>query len=108
MKKPTEDGATALAVLITSDFSIIVANAGDSRCVLCTNGKATPLSRDHKPGDEEEKRRIEKAGFLVMKSTEIIKGQFFDIFDTSLVFAILLCLFFDLCKRHNFLCRCAT
>jgi len=74
LKKPSEDGSTALAVLINKDLGLIVANAGDSRGVLCSNGKGIPLSKDHKPGDEEEKARIEKAGFLVMKSTEVIKG----------------------------------
>lgn len=41
---------------------MFVANAGDSRCVLSRNGKAIPLSEDHKPENEEERRRIEKAG----------------------------------------------
>jgi protein phosphatase 2C family protein 2/3 len=75
LKKPTEDGATALAVLIGSDNSLIVANAGDSRCILCTDGKATALTKDHKPGDDTERQRIERAGFLVMKSTEVVKGK---------------------------------
>ena len=40
----------------------MVANAGDSRCVLCRGGQAVELSFDHKPEDEPEKARIEKAG----------------------------------------------
>ena len=36
---------------------------GDSRCVLCNlKGEAKELSRDHKPDDKLEKKRIEKAG----------------------------------------------
>ena len=42
-----------------------VANAGDSRCVLCRKGKAVALSIDHKPDNEGEKKRIEKAGSTI-------------------------------------------
>lgn len=41
-------GCTANVVLITKK-KIIVANAGDSRSVLCRNGRAIQLSQDHKP-----------------------------------------------------------
>lgn len=42
---------------------IYVANAGDSRCVLCRQDDvAFDLSADHKPEDSKEKERIEKAG----------------------------------------------
>lgn len=41
---------------------LYVANAGDSRCVLARNGEAVALSYDHKPDNEEEKKRIEAAG----------------------------------------------
>ncbi|KAL8191608.1 hypothetical protein R6Q57_028339 [Mikania cordata] len=40
-------GSTAV-VAIVSPEKIIVANCGDSRAVLCRNGKAVPLSTDHK------------------------------------------------------------
>lgn len=39
-----------------------MANAGDSRAVLSRQGKAIPLSVDHKPDVEAEAKRIEKAG----------------------------------------------
>ena len=45
-------GCTAVAALITHDSRIIVANAGDSRAVLCSKGEAVPLSFDHKPNNE--------------------------------------------------------
>ena len=40
-------GSTAVVAVVTPD-KIIVANCGDSRAVLCRNGKAIPLSSDHK------------------------------------------------------------
>ncbi|KAG7653409.1 PPM-type phosphatase domain [Arabidopsis suecica] len=40
-------GSTAVVSVITPE-KIIVANCGDSRAVLCRNGKAVPLSIDHK------------------------------------------------------------
>lgn len=44
---------------------LYVANAGDSRSVLCTGGKAKEMSKDHKPDDEKERERIIKAGGYV-------------------------------------------
>lgn len=41
---------------------VLVANAGDSRCVACKDGKAVDLSVDHKPEDPDEYARITKAG----------------------------------------------
>lgn len=40
-------GSTAVVVLVTQEY-IITANCGDSRAVLCRNGKVVPLSVDHK------------------------------------------------------------
>lgn len=61
--KDSRAGTTATTILITSD-KIYCANAGDSRSVLSKNGGAETigLSVDHKPTDEEEKKRIEAAG----------------------------------------------
>lgn len=56
-----DSGCTAVVALLR-DRELVVANAGDSRCVLCHEGKAVDLSIDHKPEDEEEKQRIEAAG----------------------------------------------
>ena len=41
---------------------MICANAGDSRTLLCSDGKPYPMSVDHKPDDEIEYNRITKAG----------------------------------------------
>lgn len=45
---------------------LIVSNCGDSRAVLCRNGKAVELSRDHKPELQSEKDRIGQAGGKVL------------------------------------------
>ena len=45
------------------DDILYIANVGDSRAVMSSEGgKIVPLSRDHKPMDEEELERILKAG----------------------------------------------
>jgi serine/threonine protein phosphatase PrpC len=46
--------------------TIIAANVGDSRAVLCRNGTAWDLTRDHKPNDPYEKSRIEELGGAVV------------------------------------------
>jgi len=50
-----------VVALIARDM-LYVANAGDSRCVLCRGGRAMEMSRDHKPDLECEQERIRKAG----------------------------------------------
>lgn len=54
-------GCTANVALIAKG-ELIVANAGDSRCVLSSNGKAIEMSEDHKPENDTERDRVEKAG----------------------------------------------
>ncbi|KAI8099211.1 phosphatase 2C-like domain-containing protein [Halteromyces radiatus] len=59
-------GCTAVAALLTKDNVLYVSNAGDSRAVISTrNGKAIPLSKDHKPNDALETARIKQAGGYV-------------------------------------------
>jgi len=60
-KNNMDDGSTVISCLIVNGV-IYVANVGDSRAVLSSNGKAIPMSRDHKPNREDEKSRIEKLG----------------------------------------------
>ncbi|RAL42388.1 hypothetical protein DM860_012171 [Cuscuta australis] len=58
-------GSTAVVAILTPD-KIIVANCGDSRAVLCRNGKAVPLSNDQKPDRPDELNRIQDAGGRVI------------------------------------------
>ncbi|MQM06014.1 hypothetical protein Taro_038836 [Colocasia esculenta] len=57
-------GTTALAALVIGR-SLVVANAGDCRAVLCRKGKAIEMSRDHKPACVRERKRIEASGGYV-------------------------------------------
>ncbi|KAJ7600523.1 phosphatase 2C-like domain-containing protein [Mycena floridula] len=57
-------GCTAVVALLLSS-TIYVANAGDSRSIISVKGVAKPLSTDHKPNDEGEKKRIVAAGAFV-------------------------------------------
>ena len=62
---PIHAGATAIVAVLTGRV-LTVANAGDSRAVLCRAGGITePLSFDHKPLQEREMTRIKKAGGFV-------------------------------------------
>ncbi|KAH8104545.1 phosphatase 2C-like domain-containing protein [Cristinia sonorae] len=58
-------GCTAVAALVTKDNKVFVANAGDSRSVISCKGEVKALSKDHKPTDELEKRRVSAAGGYV-------------------------------------------
>mmetsp|Transcript_120663 Transcript_120663/g.341848 ORF Transcript_120663/g.341848 Transcript_120663/m.341848 type:complete len:389 (+) Transcript_120663:128-1294(+) len=60
-------GSTAIVVVIdcgngARPRSLTVANCGDSRAVLCREGRALELSEDHKPELPGEERRIRRAG----------------------------------------------
>jgi serine/threonine protein phosphatase PrpC len=69
LKKQTPSemsGCTAVSLLVTRT-ELMCANAGDSRCVLCRDGRAVPLSFDHKPNLPSELRRIQRAGGFVFR-----------------------------------------
>ena len=67
-----EAGATACVVFVTSSL-ILCANSGDSRAVLCSKNQAIPLSEDHKPTLDKERKRIEQAGHFV--NEERVDGE---------------------------------
>ncbi|XP_046827167.1 probable protein phosphatase CG10417 isoform X3 [Vespa velutina] len=62
IEEPGSDSGCTAVVAILKENELYVANAGDSRCVLCRDGQALELSLDHKPEDEPEMKRIRKAG----------------------------------------------
>lgn len=55
----------AAVVMLKKGNIMYLANAGDSRAVLCRSGKSVGLTFDHKPTSEKERKRIESAGGFV-------------------------------------------
>jgi len=60
-----QSGTTAVCAFITKT-DIICANCGDSRAIFSRSGDLKLVTRDHKPYNDDERRRIEKAGGSVM------------------------------------------
>lgn len=56
-------GSTAACVLIVGN-RLYAANVGDSRAILCSEGKAIELTWDHNLSRTDEKLRIQAAGGL--------------------------------------------
>ncbi|CAF1081827.1 unnamed protein product [Adineta steineri] len=69
----SSSGCTAVLTLLR-DKQLFVANAGDSRCVVCRGGQAIEMSFDHKPEDPPERSRIEKAGYKVTLDGRVSGG----------------------------------
>lgn len=69
----SSSGCTAVVALLHKN-ELFVANAGDSRCVVCRDGKAMDMSFDHKPEDPEELERIRKAGGRVTMDGRVNGG----------------------------------
>lgn len=72
--QPGSDSGCTACVALMRKSQIVVANAGDSRCVISRKGKAAELSFDHKPEDECERLRIEKAGGKVTADGRVNGG----------------------------------
>lgn len=68
-----DSGCTAVVALLRGN-ELFVANAGDSRCIICREGKAVDMSIDHKPEDVPELDRITKAGGKVSNDGRINGG----------------------------------
>lgn len=64
-EEPGKDSGTTAVVALLHKYDLFVANAGDSRCVICRNGTAFDMSDDHKPEDPLELSRIKAAGGYV-------------------------------------------
>ncbi|KAM7399304.1 hypothetical protein PAMP_018585 [Pampus punctatissimus] len=54
-------GSTAAAVMISPRYIYFI-NCGDSRTLLCRNGRVVFYTEDHKPFNPREKERIQNAG----------------------------------------------
>lgn len=58
-------------MLMIHNNRCIIANVGDSRCVVIKNEKIDFTTVDHKPNTEEEKERITKAGGRIYQTTRL-------------------------------------
>jgi protein phosphatase 2C family protein 2/3 len=54
-------GTTAICVVI-KDEKLYCGNVGDSRAIASVNGNVEILSTDHKPNNDDERKRITAAG----------------------------------------------
>jgi hypothetical protein len=66
-------GCTAVCAAVRGDL-LVVANAGDSRCVLSRGGRAVALTQDHKPTDPEEYARIIKVRGACVHAQAVLGG----------------------------------
>nr|BAK62807.1 protein phosphatase 2C isoform gamma [Pan troglodytes] len=73
-EEPGSDSGTTAVVALIRGKQLIVANAGDSRCVVSEAGKALDMSYDHKPEDEVELARIKNAGGKVTMDGRVNGG----------------------------------
>eukprot|EP00930_Biecheleria_cincta_P049369 TRINITY_DN34589_c0_g1_i1.p1 TRINITY_DN34589_c0_g1~~TRINITY_DN34589_c0_g1_i1.p1 ORF type:complete len:458 (-),score=111.80 TRINITY_DN34589_c0_g1_i1:412-1785(-) len=67
VKESAENVGTTAVCCLVQGAQLVIANAGDSRAVLCQEGRAVPLSEDHKPDLPKERARIEAAGGFVQE-----------------------------------------
>lgn len=65
------DGCTAVVCYIAGN-TLMCANTGDSRAVLCSNGKAIDLSEDDKPDKPSEVARIQRLGGFISGTGRVV------------------------------------
>lgn len=64
LKQDSAGGACCVTAIIEGQ-DIVISNVGDCRAVLCRGGLAEALTTDHKPENEDERKRIEDEGGYV-------------------------------------------
>lgn len=74
VEEPGKDSGCTAVVALLHGSDLYVANAGDSRCVVCRNGKSLDMSVDHKPEDNLEYTRIKNAGGRVTMDGRVNGG----------------------------------
>ena len=76
----TEKSGSTICLSLLSNKNLICANLGDSRAILCScneknEWKASQLTKDHKPTDKEEHRRIINSGGTVSRMINLEKND---------------------------------
>jgi len=59
-------GSTATVCLIQDNYQLYIGHCGDSRAILCREGKVRRLTKDHCPSDPKEAKRIADKGGRVI------------------------------------------
>ncbi|KAL3741285.1 hypothetical protein ACJRO7_016855 [Eucalyptus globulus] len=59
-------GSTAVTAVLINREKLIVANVGDSRAIICENGKAKQITVDHEP--QKERELVESRGGFVSQT----------------------------------------
>lgn len=62
-------GTTATVCLLRNGIELAVAHVGDARAILCREGKAERLTKDHHPDDSKEKARIKSCNGFVSENS---------------------------------------
>lgn len=71
-KKFEQVGSTAAVAMLHGNpklgtaLRLVLAHVGDSRAIICRAGQGVAVTEDHTPGRLDEKKRIERAGGLVL------------------------------------------
>lgn len=58
-------GTTATVAMLRDGVELVVGSVGDSRALLCREGRVHKLSKDHTPDREDERQRIQRSGGFV-------------------------------------------
>ena len=72
--EPGKDSGCTAEAAVLRGLDLYVANAGDSRCIVCRKGKVIEMSFDHKPEDTAEFERIRNAGGRVSNDGRVNGG----------------------------------
>ena len=67
-----DTSGSCASIVLLKNKKCIIANVGDSRCILFKNKRLFFATKDHKPNSHSEKRRIESAGGSVFQSSAIL------------------------------------
>ena len=74
----TEKSGSTVCIGILSSKNLILANIGDSRAILCSynnSWKSSQLTKDHKPKDKSEYKRIIASGGTVSRMINVEKNE---------------------------------
>lgn len=85
-------GSTAVTAILINCQKLVVANVGDSRAVICKNGRAKQLSVDHEASSEKE-HIVNRGGFV-----SNFPGKFDSLFNNSKLYSLL---YFPIWKFDN-------